>query len=81
MIEKNDDVVLNSSKMDKLIEYLNDLNEKEMRVLLIFEIKDQIIIRDPIEKVCVLPNVFILITSTDDTLIKTPLSLKLFNGS
>ena len=69
MIEKNDDVVLNSSKMDKLIEYLNDLNEKEMRVLLIFEIKDQIIIRDPIEKVCVLPNVFILITSTDDTLI------------
>ena len=64
MIEKNDDVVLNTNKMHKLTEYLNDLNQKGKKVLLIFEILDKY--NEIIEKLCDLPNVFILITKTNE---------------
>ena len=71
MIEKNDDIVLNANKMEQLIEYLNSLNQNGIKVLLIFEIKFENYneIKDPIDKLCNLPNVLILITSTDDTLL------------
>jgi hypothetical protein len=71
MIEKNDDIVLNANKMEQLIEYLKSLNQNGIKVLLIFEIKfdNYNEIKDPIDKLCDLPNVLILITSTDDTLL------------